>query len=72
MAFTVSMLILAAFLSGVAAAVFIVLVIGIHAGDRASHLADEPCGRLDALARSALGVGIRAGKPTGISDAERK
>ena len=42
MTFSVWMLALAVFLSGAAAAVFVALVIGIHIGDRARHLADEP------------------------------
>jgi hypothetical protein len=65
-------LILAVLLSGVVAGVFVLLVIGIHAGDRARHLADEPATRLDALTRSVLGVGVRTGCPAGNSGAEEE
>jgi len=70
MTFSVWMLALALFLSGAAAAVFIALVIGIHIGDRAHHLADEPDTHLDALTRSVLGVGVRTGHTAGDSSAE--
>lgn len=67
MAFSVWILALAAFLSGAAASIFALLVIGIHAGDHARNLADEPGMRLDALTRSALGVGVRADRPAANS-----
>ena len=70
MTFSVWMLALAVFLSGAAAAVFMALVIGIHIGDRARHLADEPDARLDALTRSVLGVGVRTRHTAGNSSAE--
>jgi hypothetical protein len=63
-------LILAVLLSGVVAGVFVLLVIGIHAGDRARHLGDQPGTRLDALTRRALGVGVRTGRPAANSRAE--
>ncbi len=64
------MLALAVFLSGAVAGVFVLLVIGIHRGDRAHHLADEPGTRLDALTRSLLGVGVRTGCRAGNGRAE--
>ena len=65
MTFSVWMLVLAVFLSGAVAGVFVMLVIGIHIGDRTHHLADEPDAHLDALTRSTLGVGVRTNCPTG-------
>ncbi len=70
MTFSFWMLALAVFLSGAAAAVFIALVIGIHIGDRARHLADEPDAHLDALTRSVLGVGVRTSHTADNSNAE--
>ena len=70
MIFSVWMLVLAVFLSGAVAGVFVMLVIGIHIGDRAPHLADEPDARLDALTRSTLGVGVRTSCPVGNRHAE--
>ena len=52
-------LVIAAFLSGVVIAVFVMLVVAIHAGDRAHRLTDPPHSRLQALTRTMLGVGIR-------------
>ena len=69
-AFSVWIPILAVFLSGAVAGVFVLLVIGIRRGDRAHHLADEPGTRLDAITRSVLGVGVRTGCPAGNSGAE--
>jgi hypothetical protein len=66
------MLILVALLSGAVAGVFIMLVIGVHAGDRASRLADEPSTRLDALTRAVLGVGVRTDCPGGDSGSEEE
>ena len=70
MTFAVWILVLAVFLSGAAACVFVMLVIGIRRGDRARHLADEPGTHLDALTRSVLGVGVRADCPAGDGHAE--
>jgi len=70
MTFSVWILILAAFLSGAVAGVFVMLVIGIRIGDRAHHLADQPGSHLDAMTRSVLGVGVRIGRPAGNSGAE--
>ena len=70
MTFSVWMLVLAVFLSGAVAGVFVMLVIGIRMADRAYHLTDEPGTHLDAVTRSVLGVGVRTGCPTGNSGAE--
>jgi hypothetical protein len=52
---------IAAFLSGAVTAVFAMLVVGIHAGDRPRRLtAQPPCGQLESLTRTILGVGVRA------------
>ena len=59
MAFSECIIAIAAFLSVAAAVVFVLLVIGIHKGDRARHLSDAPDTALDALTRSFLGVGTR-------------
>jgi hypothetical protein len=50
---------LVAFLAGVAAAAFFLMVIGVHKGDRARHLSDAPATALDALTRRALGLAVR-------------
>jgi hypothetical protein len=60
MTFSVWISVLAMFLSGAVAGVFVMLVIGIRTGDRARHLTDEPTTHLDALTRSVLGVGVRS------------
>ena len=59
MAFFESVMAIAAFLSVSAAAVFVILVIGIRKGDRTRHLSDGPDSALDAIARKFLGVGVR-------------
>jgi hypothetical protein len=59
MTFSASIIAIAAFLSVTVAVVFVMLVIGIHKGDRARHLSDAPDTALDALTRSVLGVGVR-------------
>ena len=64
MTFSVWMLVLAVFLSGAVAGVFILLVIGIRRGDRA-HLTDAPATHLEAMTRSVLGVGVRTGCNSG-------
>ena len=61
MSFCESIIARAAFLSVTVAVVFVMLVIGIHKGDRARHLSDAPDTALDALTRSFLGVGTRRG-----------
>ena len=53
---------IAAFLSGAVTAVFAMLVVGVHAGDRPHHLtAVPPYGQLESLTRTVLGVGVRTG-----------
>ena len=53
---------IAVFLSGAVTAVFAMLVVGVHAGDRPRHLtAAPPDGQLEALTRTVLGVGLRTG-----------
>ena len=70
MTFSVWILVLAVFLSGAVAGVFLMLVTGIRIADRAHHLTDEPGTHLDAVTRSVLGVGVRTGCPAGNSGAE--
>ena len=70
MTFSAWMLVLAVFLSGAVAGVFVMLAIGIRKADRAHLLTDEPGTHLDALTRSVLGVGMRTGGPAGNSGAE--
>jgi hypothetical protein len=70
MTFSVWMLVLAVFLSGAVAGVFVMLVIGIRRNNRAHHLTDEPGTHLDALTRRVLGVGVRTGRPASNSGAE--
>ena len=64
MTFSAWMLVLAVFLSGAVAGVFILLVIGIRRGDRA-RLTDEPGTHLDAMTRSVLRVGVRTSGSNG-------
>ena len=55
-------LFIATFLSGAVTAVFVMLVAGVHAGDRPGRLtAAPPRGQLEALTRTVLGVGVRTG-----------
>jgi hypothetical protein len=62
MASSVVLFIIAAFLSGAVTAVFVMLVIGVHAGDRPGHpTVAPPRGQLEALTRTVLGVGVRTG-----------
>jgi hypothetical protein len=62
MASSVVLFIIAAFLSGAVTAVFVMLVGGVHAGDRPGRLtAAPPRGQLEALTRTVLGVGVRTG-----------
>ncbi len=58
MSFCACVIAIAAFLSVIAAVVFVMLVIGIRKGDRAGRLSDAPDSALDALTRSFLGAGI--------------
>jgi hypothetical protein len=59
MSFCACIVAIAAFLSLIAAVMFIMLVIGIHKGDRGRHLSDRPGTALDAFTRSFLGIGTR-------------
>ena len=61
MASAVALFVIAAFLSGAVTAVFAILVVGVHAGDRPRHLTAPPRGQLEALTRTVLGVGVRTG-----------
>ena len=59
---SVVLFIIAAFLSGAVTAVFVMLVVGVHAGDRPGRLTvAPPRGQLEALTRTVLGVGVRTG-----------
>jgi hypothetical protein len=49
-----------AFLTGAAIGAFLLMIIGVHKGDRARHLSDAPETPLDALTRRVLGLGFRA------------
>jgi len=51
--------VIAAFFSGAVTAVFVMLVAGIHAGDRPRHLTAETHGQMESLTRTILGVGVR-------------
>jgi hypothetical protein len=56
----VVLFVIAAFLSGAVTAIFAMLVAGVHAGDRPRRLTGAPPrGRLEALTRTILGVGVR-------------
>jgi hypothetical protein len=60
MASSVVLFIIAAFLSGAVTAVFVMLVVGVRAGDRPGRLTvAPPRGQLEALTRTVLGVGVR-------------
>ena len=59
MPFFACVIAIAAFLSVIVSAVFVMLVIGIHNCDRAGHLSDTPGTVLDALTRKFLGVSVR-------------
>ena len=61
-------LVIAAFLSGAVTIAFVMLVAGIHAGDRPRHLTAEPDGHLDAFTRHMLGVGVRTDPIASDSD----
>ena len=62
MASSAVLFIIAAFLSGAVTAVFVMLVAGVHAGNRPGRLtAAPPRGQPEALTRTVLGVGVRTG-----------
>ena len=64
-------LVIAAFLSGAVIAVFVMLVAGIHAGDRPCRLTAAPCSHLEAFTRAVLGVGVRTGPSATSRDGEK-
>jgi hypothetical protein len=61
MTLVVSVLIIVAFLSGVAIGVVALIVVGIRSDDRAKTLADAPRTRVEAATRRMLGAGARNG-----------
>ncbi len=62
MAPTVVLFAIAAFLSCAVTVIFVLLVVGVHAGDRPRHLtATPPRGQLESITRTVLGVGLRTG-----------
>ena len=65
-------LVIAVFLSGAIATVFVMLVASIHASDRHCNLTASPDSQLDALTRTMLGVGIRTGPLTSHDDADEE
>ena len=52
--------IVAAFLSGAVLGILALVIVGIHRGDRARHLADAPRTDVEAVTRRVLGVGTRS------------
>ena len=64
-------IVIAAFLSCAATAIFVMLAAGIRAGDRPHGLTGEPNSHLEALARTVLGVGIRTGHLASGEDGEK-
>ena len=55
-----AIVIIAAFLSGAVLGILALLIVGIHRGDRARHLADAPRTHVEAVTRRVLGVGTRS------------
>jgi hypothetical protein len=72
MTFATVTLVIAAFLSGAVTAVFVMLVAGIHAGDRRRRLTDAPHSHLEAITRTVLGGGVRTGHPASSTDGEKE
>lgn len=60
--------VIAAFLSGAVSAVFVMLVTGSQADDRARRLTAAPRSRLETLTCTMLGVGVRTGHPASNQD----
>jgi hypothetical protein len=60
----IAIVIVAAFLSGAVLGILALLIVGIHRGDRARHLADAPFTSVEAVTRRVLGVGIRSPRDT--------
>jgi hypothetical protein len=67
----IALLAIAAFLSGGVAAVFVMLVAGIHVGDRPGRLTAAPDGQIEALTRNLLGVGVRTDHRASHDDGEK-
>ena len=65
-------LVIAVFLSGAIATVFVMLVASIHASDRRHNLTASPDSQLDALTRTMLGIGVRTGPLTSYDDADEE
>jgi hypothetical protein len=61
-------LVIAAFLSGAVIAVFVMLVAGIHAGDRPCRLTAAACSHLESFTRAVLGLGVRTGPSASSRD----
>jgi hypothetical protein len=59
MTFTIPLIAIAAFLSGSAIGIFVVLVAGIRSDDRAKNLTGIPRTGTEAITRRLLGVGVR-------------
>ena len=59
MTFTITLIAIAAFLSGSAIGIFAVLVAGIRSDDRAKNLTGIPRTGTEAITRRLLGVGVR-------------
>ena len=55
-----AIVIVAVFLSGAVLGILALLIVGIHRGDRARHLADAPRTHVEAVTRRVLGVGTRS------------
>ena len=55
-----AIVIVAIFLSGAVLGILTLLVVGIHRGDRARHLADAPRTHVEAVTRRVLGVGTHS------------
>ena len=55
-----AIVIVAVFLSGAVLGILALLIVGIHMGGRARHLADAPSTHVEAVTRRVLGVGTRS------------
>jgi hypothetical protein len=64
-------LVIAGFLFGALTAVFVMLVVGIRAGERTRSLTGAPTSRLEVLARTLLRVGVRTGHLASSRDGEK-
>jgi hypothetical protein len=59
MTLAIVILAVAVFLAGAALGVLVLLIVGIHRGDRTRRLADAPHTQVEAVTRRVLGVGTR-------------